>query len=220
MFSKLATVFTALTFAAAALMSPTPASAQTPPNPALRTSPCAVFYAGDSLTFSQFWDGQLYNKTLAARIGFSGEFAKPGLSVREVGPYVAARAPRMPKVVVLALGTADLYANTPPQVYDAQLRSMVKNLGESRKIIFVNIVFRRNAFDPNAVSKENAYNAILAKIDKQYPSVTTLDWSTFVLARLHLFDAKDWTNVHYNVAGSTARSNLYVAAVKTACTQR
>lgn len=197
-----------------------PAQAVTAPNPALRSAPCAVFYAGDSLTFSSFWDGHLYDKTLAARIGFSGEFAKPGLSVNEAGPYIVTRAARMPKVVVIALGTADLYANTSPRVFATRMAAMVTSLGPRRRIILVTIMFRRNDWDPNAAAKEAAYNAVLADLDKKNTTVTTIDWATYVAGRPWLFDANDWTHVHYTVAGSTARSNLYVATVKAACAQR
>lgn len=170
----------------------------------VRARQAKVFVVGDSLTVGT----EPWLRAALHRRGWSlaGVDARVGRPVAEGLRILRAHAARLPRTVLIALGTNDLGA--PPAAVAGWLRAARTALG-GRRIVWVDLCLA-DRYDPR-LKPFRAIDAALATYAPRY-RVEVADWCAYATAH-GISPGPD--GIHYLPAGYRQRASFYAAALAT-----
>ena len=169
----------------------------------------AVFYAGDSLTIEPWAAGRLAARTWQSGLALSGVEAQGGIFTRDLVRRLLPLAGRMPRTVLVAVGTNDVAQGVPVEAFRTDTERLVRALGV-RDIVFVTLFVRS---DPWRAARERAFNGALRYLDRKYRTVRLADWARVMAADPSLAWQDDPFGLHLSPKGVQRRTQFYLDTV-------
>lgn len=107
-----------------------------------------------------------------------------------------------PDALIVGLGSNDVFHESSPKVYEQLIRALLDEIGPL-PTTFLTIL----RYDTPAIAtRSRAFNAVLRRVARDYPSVEVYDWYAVVSKRSKW---RAWDKVHLTATGYAQRARTY-----------
>lgn len=187
-----------------------------PPRPRYAMKRNAAFLIGDSITTQAWVGGRMPQRARNHRYAFLGVESIGGITTQRMLERLTRQKwiNKLPRRIVVALGSNDAWSGTPPEQFRASLTQLLDQLqrpNQPRHIILVNISATGN---PIVHEQSLQLNTIINEYATR-PRTRILNWARIVERNPRWIDHTDPYRMHLSKQGMIARANLYYHALKT-----